>query len=269
MRKPTNRKIETVTLMKIKSKQKDQNRTNHLLCNASWNSIDSFASWFATLNSNVNESDRVTVYVSTMSSLLHVCDASFGGIRSVSDVRCSFVDSSTTVHSELRANPCAGSGPRGPNCGNTIGTPPRIAFGGVKSALSLMNSTSWPSFVHEQTCAPWSVRTTLSLPFGPINSTASNPLYFTLETRCICWLLLKIRKIANKQTTNENLNQSMFCFVFETLFFFIDIFILLCSATKKYWREEGNFVFHHVLFCRCFFFVKFFNAFSQDIFKNK
>lgn len=49
----------------------------------------------------------------------------------------------STSNGTLRANPCwAAIGPIMPNCGKQMGTPPRMAFGGAKTAFSLRNRRS-------------------------------------------------------------------------------------------------------------------------------
>ena len=62
----------------------------------------------------------------------------------------------TTFHSaELRHTPCLGPDPRPANCGQQIGTPPRIALPPPYSAVLETKSCSSPSLVcHEARCAP-------------------------------------------------------------------------------------------------------------------
>jgi len=47
-----------------------------------------------------------------------------------------------TSKAELRAKPCCASGPKPPNCGKHTGTPPRIALGGLNTALLLTKMSS-------------------------------------------------------------------------------------------------------------------------------
>lgn len=67
-------------------------------------------------------------------------------------------DSAVSAQGELRAKPCCPSGPMSENCGQQIGMPPRIALGGLNTALELRNSCSAAGVPARQdvTCAPCS-----------------------------------------------------------------------------------------------------------------
>lgn len=92
---------------------------------------------------------------------------------------------SSMVHILFLANPCCSSDPQFPNCGKHTGIPPRIAFGGLKIALLLVNRSSSPlSLRHEVTWPPCKLtlaeapcgfrRTIWSIPFQSfVNPTAA------------------------------------------------------------------------------------------------
>ena len=74
-----------------------------------------------------------------------------------------------SVHTAVRANPCAGAPPAlgcGPNHGKQIGTPPRIGLPGSNALLRLMKRTG--AFACEgcqrATCAPWKYTAAVARP---------------------------------------------------------------------------------------------------------